>query len=225
MSALPCSDTVHPVRARSLDWRRRRGYRNACRLGRQVSSLAETFGAVCLGPDDFVGSLYCRSGLGDDAVAAVRFDASGRTSTIVVPTLRTWHRPHLRALANRLASVSYAYGRIVLVVPPAEVRRQPRLDNAERIVGSMRPPAAGDLATLARCAAARGDVADLATCAAALPGPHALERIFGLMAGGHLSIDLDAALGPRSIVRLRASCWSTPWEVLGWQPPSPDRSI
>ncbi|WP_132254936.1 hypothetical protein [Methylobacterium segetis] len=144
-------------------------------------------------------------------------DASDREATIIVPTTRTWYRPHLRTLVDCLCAEAHGLGRDVAVVSPIEVRRQPRLGGAECVLRSMKPPAAGDASTLARSIAARGGAANLATCAAALPGPYALDRIFGLMAGGLLSIDLDIELGAESIVRLREASWPFPWDALGWR--------
>ncbi|CAO4171743.1 hypothetical protein IHEIED_01854 [Methylorubrum populi] len=65
----------------------------------------------------------------------------------------------------------------------------------------------GDAATLSRLLSAQGGEASLAECEAALASPFAHGRIFGLMAGGHVEIDLSVPLSADSLVRLQPPGW------------------
>ncbi|MGW5837951.1 hypothetical protein ACWFZ6_08010 [Methylorubrum extorquens] len=170
-----------------------------------------------LGLDDELCRLLGRAGLGEDAVTAVRFRGSGRESGVIVPTHRTWDRSRLRALAFEVACRALHDERDVLVVPPAEVEREPRLTNARRIFGAKEVPAYGDASALVRCIALRGGEATLADCEAALAGPFARKRIFGLVFGGHVEIDLSTELAEQTLVRLRSQDWTFGWNALGWR--------
>lgn len=210
----PTADRTQPCRV--LNWQVRRGYANARRLEQDVAMLAVANGATCLGRDAHVADLFERAGMGDDAIAVVRFKASGRTSTVAVPTFRTWNRDTRRRLASEVAEAAFHGGRVVLVASPHDVTRQPRLANAGVICRSMLPPAAGDAEIVGSCIRRGGGEASLEACGEALGPPLARERIFGLMAGGCLEIDLDVALGAESRVRLRRCGWSFGWDMFGW---------
>lgn len=209
------SARVQPSRA--LSWQARRGYANAERLGQDVSMLAVAHGATCLGRDEQAATLFDRAGLGADAIAVVRFRASGMTSTVAIPTYRTWNRYTSRRLAVDISEAAFAVGRLVVVASPHDVTLQPRLGNAGRICRSMLPPAAGDAeAVRARIRIAGGE-ASLRSCQAALGPPLSLARIFGLMVGGQLAIDLETPLGDDSTVRVRPDGWIFDWGMFGWQ--------
>lgn len=215
------SKTALRGRYPSVHWQARRGYLNAQRLGYSVRTLATAYGATCLPPDETVQARFDHSGIGADAIALVRFRISDLVCTVAVPTIRTWERRDRRGLASTIAEAAFAAGRNVIVVPPRDVIREPRLSNATRIGRSMRPPAAGDLEILRNCIAAGRGTASLKACEDALSSPYARARIFGLMAGGSLGIDLDDVLGRGSTVQLRPEGWVFDWDVLGWQPIRP----
>ena len=142
----------------AVHWRARRGWMNAIRLGADLSTLAMAYEAARLEPDGTVESLFERSSLGANAIALVRFRFARLTSTIAVPTFRTWKRNELRRSAMSVAEVACATGRVVLIVSPDAVILQPRLRNATRILRSMRPPgqAAGEAHSGSTLAAMRG---------------------------------------------------------------------
>ena len=98
------------------------------------------------------------------------------------------------------------------------MRLEPRLANALRIFQRKETPASGDAEAVTRIIEARGGEASLSECEAALDSPLARERIFGLVFGGHLQMDLSSALTERSTVRLRPPDWTFRWDVLGWHP-------
>lgn len=198
--------------------RTRRGCRNAKRLSFEASAVAAVHGALGLGIDHDLRGLLAHSGLGEDAVAAVRFRGPDREYGVILPTDRTWKRPRLRRLAYSVAAQASASGVRSLVVPPAHVRLEPRLANALRIFQRKETPASGDAEAVTRIIEARGGEASLSECEAALDSPLARERIFGLVFGGHLQMDLSSALTERSTVRLRPPDWTFRWDVLGWHP-------
>jgi len=202
--------------ARALSWQIRRGYANANRLAQDVSMLAVANGATCLGRDEHAATVFEKLGLGADAIASVLFRASGMTSTVAVPTIRTWNRPSSRRLVDRIAGDAFAFGRLV-IASPHDVARQPRLANAARLCRSMCPPAAGDARAVEACIAVRGVQASLRECEAVLGAPLALQRIFGLMVGGFIEIDLESAFGADSAVRLRPRDWIFDWSIFGWR--------
>ena len=162
--------------------------------------------------------MLARFGLGEEAVAAVHFRGSGREYRVILPTDRTWKRPRLRRVVYSAATVASAGGAESLVVPPADVRLEPRLANALPISHRKETPASGAVEALNCIIAARGGQAPLAECEAGLDSPQARERIFGLVYGGHLKLDLNTELNDRSAVRLRPPDWTFSWDVLGWQP-------
>lgn len=169
--------------------------------------MAISHGAVCLGPDEIARRFFDWVGIGPDAVAVVRFRHSSQSCTIALPTFRTWGRNDLRRRTAHAASSAFAAGRNVVVQDPGAVKLQPRLCNAEHMLRSMRVPAMGDAATLSRLLSAQGGEASLAECEAALASPFADGRIFGLMVGGHVEIDLSVPLSADSLVRLRPPGW------------------
>lgn len=214
----------HPdrcVRAKTsfspLHWRARREYSCVKRLGSELSALAAVHGATCLVPDETLRSSFDRVHLGTDAVALVRFRFAGVTSTIAVPTFRTWSRNERRRLAISIAEGAFAVGRYVQVVSPYDVTLQPRLANAMRMFQVMRPPIDGDARAVRRRIVADGGTTSLQACEEALACPSSRERIFGLMAGGTIAIDLAGLLGSHSTVRLNPDGWTFDWDVLGWQ--------
>jgi len=174
-------------------------------------------GATGLAPDKTIQSRFDRVNLGADAVALVRFRSDGVPSTIAVPTFRTWCRNDRRTLAISIAEGAFAAGRYVQVVSPYDVVLQPRLANATVIFGAMRPPIAGDARAVRDRIFADGGITSLRACEDALDCPSSRERIFGLMAGGVIAIDLAGDLGSDSTVRLNPDGWSFDWDVLGWQ--------
>lgn len=190
---------------------------NARRLGCEASVLAAVHGAVRLGMDQELCCLLRRAGLGEDAVTAIRLRGSGREYGVILPTDRTWSQPRLRGYAFSAGFRALAGGHQVLIVPPADVRLQPRLANAHWIFQAKEVPACGDVDALTRCIEARGGKASLAACEAALASPLARERIFGLVFGGHLEMDLMTELTGESVVRRRPPCWTFGWGALGWQ--------
>lgn len=195
-----------------------RGCRNAQRLGYEASVVAAVHGALHLGIDRDLCGLLADSGLGKDAVAAVRFRGSGREYGVILPTDRTWKRPRLRRLAYSVAALASVDGVECLVVPPRAVRLEPRLANALRIFHRKETPASGDAEAVNRIIETLGGEAPLVDCEAGLDSPRARERIFGLVFGGHLEIDLSTELTGRSAVRLRPPDWTFHWDVLGWHP-------
>ena len=117
------TNAASPPPPRALSWQIRRGIANAGRLAQDVSMLAVSNGATCLGRDEQAAAAFEKFGLGADAIAVVRFRASGTASTVAVPTIRTWNRPSLRHLADRIAEDAFAYGRLVVIASPHEIGR------------------------------------------------------------------------------------------------------
>lgn len=200
----------------ALHWRARRGILNAERLGSDLSILAMAHGATCLGTDETVRSHFDRAHLGVDAIALVRFRLARLTSTIAVPTFRAWSRDDQRRLAMSIADAAFGAGRIVLVVSPYDVILQPRLKNAMRIFRSMRPPGVGDADVVRARISADGGTTSLRSCEEALDCEFSRKRIFGLMVGGVLAIDLSTPLGPESTLWSRPAGWIPDWDLLGW---------
>jgi hypothetical protein len=200
-----------------MHWQARRGYAIAKRLGFSVRALATAYGATWLGTDETVQAYFESAMLGAEAVALVRFRISDRTCTVAIPTIRTWDRSDRRLMSMSIAEASFASGRIVTVVSPRDVIREPRLSNATHIFRTMRPPAAGDAQAVRNRIAVCNGEASLMACEDALASPCARSRIFGLMAGGLLGIDLASPLGPESAIRLRPTDWAFDWDVLGWR--------
>jgi hypothetical protein len=184
----------------ALRWRMQRGCNNARRLAYEATVLMSVHGA----------------GLGSDTVVAVRFRRSGSEYGVVLPTDRTWNQPRLRDLAFAVGYRAATGGHRVVIASPAEVRAQPRLGNAQSIFHTKAPPACGDLEELTRHIDERGGEAPLIDCRAALSGRDARERIFGLLFGGHLRMDLTTPLTDQSVVRLRLPDQASGWEALGW---------
>lgn len=192
-------------------WRLQRGYELSRRLQEEVSAVAVVHGAVCLGSDEAVRRMFDRAGLGSDAVAIVAFQASGHPCTVVVPTFRTWKRQDMHRRILAVAGEVASSGRSMMLVGPHDVTAQPRLDNAELMLRTMRPPAIGDADTILRILETASGEACLAQCKAALAGPSATERIFGLMVGGFVEIGLSIPICAETRVRLRSSGWPFDW--------------
>jgi hypothetical protein len=196
----------------------RRGFLNAKRLDYEASVLASVYGAVRLGEDLELTGLLREVGLGEDAISALRFRQNGSEYSVILPTERTWKQARLKDRAFGVGLRESAVGRSVLIVPPAEVRLQPRLRNAKRIYHTKMVPACGDMETLIACINAWGDGASLIDCEAALAGPHPRNRVFGLVYGGHFAMDLMVGITDQSVVRLRHPHPNGCWETLGWRP-------
>lgn len=206
-------------RARPLlpfSWQTWRRCADAKRLGYEASVLASVHGATRLGLDQELCLLLARAGLGEDAVAAVRLRGAGRDYGVILPTRRTWRHSQLRGLVHAVGVRAIAGGHRVLIVPPDDVQREPRLANAHHIFQRKLVPSCGDLEVVARHVEELGGEASLATCEGALASPLAEERIFGLVFAGHLEIDLSIVLTDRSVVRLRQPGWTFDWAALGW---------
>jgi hypothetical protein len=93
----------------------------------------------------------------------------------------------------------------MVLASPVDVEAQPRLGNAERILRTMRPPAMGDAGALIGLLESVNGEASLAQCTAVVASPFAVERIFGLMAGGLIELDLSLPICAASRVRLPSS--------------------
>lgn len=206
----------HHASRSALRWRMRRGCHNAKRLEYEASVLATVHGAVRLKRADELSSLLARADLGADTAGALRFRESGVEYDLVLPTDRTWNLPRLRRAVADVGLRASSEGLRILIVPPAEVRSQPRLANAQHIFHAKKVPACGDLDRLTRWMQERGSEAPLVACEAELDSPEARERIFGLVFGGHLAIDLASPMTDQSIVRLRARRGTSSWDQLGW---------
>ncbi len=87
----------------------------------------------------------------------------------------------------------------MMLVGPHDVTAQPRLDNAELMLRTMRPPAIGDADTVLRILKAASGESCLAQCKAGLAGPSAAERIFGLMAAGSSRSIFPSPSAPRAV--------------------------
>lgn len=207
---------AHSRPTSAVHWRARRGWMNAIRLGADLSTLAMAYGAARLEPDEMVESLFERSSLGADAIALVRFRFARLTSTIAVPTFRTWKRNERRRSAMSVAEAACATGRVVLIVSPDAVILQPRLRNATRILRSMRPPGLDDAEVVREHILASGGEATLASCETALGCTSSRGRLFGLIVGGAVGIDLTLPLDGESVLRSRPAGWLPDWDVLGW---------
>jgi hypothetical protein len=202
----------------ALRWRMRRGFLNVKRLDYEASVLASVHGAVRLGPDLQLAGLLRGVGLGDDAISILRFRQSGCEFSLVLPTERTWRNTRAKGRAYAVCIHESAAGRLILIVPPAELKLRPRLNNAKRIFHTKMVPACGDLETLTACINDRGGEATLIDCEAVLAGLHPRNRVFGLVYGGHLAMNLNVAITDLSTVRLQQSNPKWSWEVLGWRP-------
>jgi hypothetical protein len=195
-----------------------RGCLNAKRLEYEASVLASVHGAVRLGHDAELSDLLREGGLGDDAISALRFQGTGSEYSVVLPTDRTWNHARLKGRVLDIGLRASALGRSILIASPAIMRRQPRLGNALHIFHTMMVPACGDLERSTACVDARGGEATLLECQAAVPGRDPRRRIFGLVFGGHLVLDLHTEITDLSTVRLRSRQPDWGWEVLGWCP-------
>lgn len=201
----------------ALRWRMRRGCYNAKRLEYEATVLASVCGAVRLGRDEELRSSLARRGLGEDAVSALRFREADFEYGVVLPTDRTWNLPRLRGPTFDVGFEMSAAGHRILVVPPADVRLQPRLANAQHVFHAKKVPACGDLDVLIRWIETQGGEAPLDACVAALDSPGARERIFGLVFGGHLSLDLASKITGLNLLRLGSRCRMSSWDKLGWR--------
>lgn len=208
----------------ALRWRMRRGCYNAKRLEYEATVLASVYGALRLGRDEELRSLLARRGLGEDAISALRFREADAEYGVILPTDRTWNLPRLQGLTFDAGFDMSAAGHRILVVPPADVRLQPRLANAQHVFHAKKAPACGDLDVLIRWIETQGGEAPLDACVAALDSPGARERIFGLVFGGHLALDLASAITDLSIVRLGSRCRTSSWDRLGWRILQTDRA-
>jgi len=187
------------------------------RLGCKASILASVHGAIRLGLDQDLCCQLARVGLEEDAVTVIRFRGLEIEYSVILPTCRTWKQARLRGLAFEVDRRVQTDGHHVLVVPPADVQRKPRFANAHYVFHEKLVPACGDVHAVTRCIKQFGGEAPLDACQAALSGPLGRRRIFGLLLGGHIEIDLAFELPDRSIVRLREQCWAFDWAVLGWR--------
>lgn len=178
--------------------------------------LGSVHGATRLGLDRELCFQLARAGLADDAVTAIRFRGAGREYGVILPTHRTWKHTRLRGSVRAVGLRASAAGRHVLIVPPSDVQRQPRLANAHHIFQKKLVPSWGDAELTTRCIEESGGRASLSACEAALASPLARGRVFGLAFAGHLEIDLETELTDRSIVRLRPPGWTFGWGALGW---------
>lgn len=208
----------------ALRWRMRRGCYNAKRLEYEATVLASVCGAVRLARDEALRSTLARRGLGEDAVAALRFREADSEFGVILPTDRTWNLPRLRDTTLDVGFDLSAAGHRILVVPPADVRLQPRLANAQHVFHAKKAPACGDLDVLIRWIETQGGEAPLDACVTALDSPGARERIFGLVFGGHFALDLASAITDLSIVRLGSRCRTSSWDKLGWRILPTDRA-
>jgi hypothetical protein len=209
----------------ALRWRMRRGCCNAKRLEYEASVLASVYGAVRLGRDEELRSLLARRGLGEDAVSALRFREADTEYGVILPTDRTWNLPRLQCLTFDVGFDMSTEGHRILVIPPADLRLQPRLANAQHVFHAKKAPARGDLDVLIRWIETHGGEATLGACVAALDSPGARERVFGLVFGGHLALDLASAITDLSIVRLGARFRTSSWDRLGWRILRTDRAL
>ncbi|WP_342111337.1 hypothetical protein [Methylobacterium sp. SI9] len=154
---------------------------------------------------------FDRNGLGPEAVAVVGFRASGYPCAIAVPTFRAWNRHDMQRRIVSAVRDATASCRSTMLASPFDVTAQPRLSNVERMLQTMRPPAIGDGVSLVRLLEAQNGEASLAQCESVVASPFAVERIFGLMAGGLVEIELSVPIGAESRVRLRSSEWPFDW--------------
>ena len=201
----------------SLAWRLRRGYSNTKRLRYEVSVLAVVHGAIRLGIEQELCQRLAQAGLGEDAVTAVRFHAWDVVYDVIVPTYRTWTHPRLHGIALSVGLRVPAHRHLTLIAPPAEIQAEPRLGNAHRIFHDKLVPIRGDAGSAIRCIEEHGGQASLVACETALGSPFAKERIFGLVFGGYLEIDLTAEIAEQSIVRIGRDTESFDWAGLGWR--------
>lgn len=196
----------------------RRGCLNVKRLEYEASVLASVHGVVRIGCHEELADLLRQASLGDDAISALLFRGTGREYDVILPTDRTWNQTRLRQRVFEVGLRASAVGRRILIVPPAELRLQPRLRNAQKIFHTKTVPACGDRETTTACIDARGGEAALVECEAALAGPWSKERVFGLVYCGHLAMDLEVEITHSSAVRLRNPYPDWGWETLGWRP-------
>lgn len=201
----------------ALRWRMRRGRRNTRRLEYEASVLASICGAIPLGPDERLRDSLARRGMEEDAVGTVRFSEVDGKYGMILPTDRTWNQTRLRGLIYDAGFESSAAGERILIVPPADVRLQPRLANALCVFNQKKVPIRRDLDAVAGLLESRDGEAPLVACEAALDSPGARERIFGLLFGGYLELDLLSPITDRSMVRLGSRCRTSGWGQLGWR--------
>lgn len=188
------------------------------RLEYEASVLASVNGAVRLGHDVELAGLLRRVGLGDDAISVLRLRGTDGEYRVILPTDRTWNHARLKERVLGVGLHASALGLPILIASPAVLRRQPRLGNAQHIFRAMTVPACGDLERSTACIDARSGEAALVECQAAVAGQDPRRRIFGLVFGGHLALDLDEEITDRSTVRLRSRRPDWGWEALGWRP-------
>lgn len=178
--------------------------------------LGSVHGATRLGPDRELCLQLAHAGLADDAITAIRFRGAGREYGVILPTYRTRKHARLRETMRVVGLRALETGRHILIVPPGDVQRQPRLSNAHQIFQRKLVPSWGDAELTSRCIEDCCGEASLGACEAALASPLARGRVFGLAFSGHLEIDLATELTDQSIVRLRLPGWTFGWDALGW---------
>nr|WP_137827982.1 hypothetical protein [Methylobacterium sp. L1A1] len=179
--------------------------------------LASVFGAVPLGHDEGLRNLLARRGLEEDAVGTLRFREADGEFGMILPTDRTWNQMRLRGLILEVGFESSAAGERILVVPPTEVRMQPRLANALHVFDQKKVPIRSDLDAVACWLKSHDGEAPLAACEAVLDSPRSRERIFGLVFGGYLALDLLSPITDRSMVQLGPRCRTSGRDQLGWR--------
>lgn len=156
---------------------------------RSADPMVTTLAAACLfAPHDLI---------------IVRVRHQWRTITLVIAPRRIWHSVRDRQRLFVLKTNAKRLGSRVILVPEPQLRREPRLSIAERVVGSVGTSLSISerlrIETHVLCS--RGD-ASLASCTELLPEhPDAEKAVLALVHAGRLTFSWGQGLGPATLFR------------------------
>lgn len=198
------SETIigRSVGRRGRAWRMRRGISDARSLRADAACLTRFFGGYVHGPDALLEEGARFYGLGPDAVASLRITFRSRTTTLLLPTSRTWRHETLRRNVESVADRAFATGRLVRIVSPAVIRKKPRIANVRRIMQRHPSASAADRDAILALLLREGGRTSMAKCCEALSSGRRLERVLELAAARVIGIGINGDLDGT------ASVWS-----------------
>jgi hypothetical protein len=196
-----------PAKGSPSEYRATRHKREAQRTrANALLILAADARTLYRGADHTVAKLASALGFERHDLTIVRAVLGRRTITLIITPRRLWHRPECHSQLILLKRHSRNVGIRTILMAEAQLRKQPRLDNAAQVV------AAGQVRlTLSQrfrleiYLMTNPDPVPLGECAALLAEhDDPVSAVLGLVYAGHLSVDLNRNITPETLVHLAA---------------------
>lgn len=211
MTVLSCSSSdTGDIRTSNTDQRHARHMREHARLIKALSLLI-TARPECelIGVNEAVADLAPCYRIERHDFVAINLRLRGSLITAIGVPTRVWHSPRGKGQILLLKRDLESVRQPSIVIAERIIRRQPRLRNLELLDQAQETVTSPTgYFELMKAVIEQGSV-PIVDCAAMLGGSRPVEAVLSLVATGHLAMNLEAPIGPFTLVTMPTALQAT----------------